>query len=161
MLEEMVDIEQMFGNATIHENTCSLRSSRIDDRSARREPQMSTLTAPAPRPLGLARAARQRPHQAAAPVVRVRWDRVGALLVALLLFLWLIGAGIAGRSQAEPAPLASIQVVVQSGDTLWDMARDHAPAGMATLESVMLVEQVNDVRAGGLIPGTVIELPQR
>ncbi len=90
----------------------------------------------------------------------MRWDRVGALLLALLVFSWLLVAGTAGFSQADTAPVAPIQVVVQPGDTIWDMARQHAPAGMSTLEYVMLVEQHNDVRSGALLPGTVLELPQ-
>lgn len=122
---------------------------------------MSTLTAPAPWPLDLRRAVGpNRPRARRRAVVRVRWDRAAALLMAVVVLLWVLGAGMAGRSQADTTPVAPIQVVVQPGDTVWDMARLHAPAGMATLEYVMLVEQHNGVRAGALIPGTVLELPQ-
>lgn len=89
----------------------------------------------------------------------VRWDRVALLLAVLLAAVWLISGG-AGHSQAVTPPAAPVVVVVQPGDTLWDLARDHAPAGMATLEYVLLVEQVNDVRAGRLLPGTPLQLPQ-
>ena len=106
---------------------------------------MSTLTAPLPHTL---------------QPLRLRWDRVAALAVVLLLLAWLLAGAMAGRSDADPGPVAPVQVVVQPGDTIWDMARQHAPAGMATLEYVMLVEQHNDVRSGALIPGTVLLLPQ-
>lgn len=95
------------------------------------------------------------------PSVRtsVRWDRVALLLAVLLAAVWVISGGV-GPSQAVTPPADPVVVVVQPGDTLWDLARDHAPAGMATLEYVMLVEQVNDVRAGRLLPGTPLQLPQ-
>ncbi len=89
----------------------------------------------------------------------VRWDRVAGLLVALLLVGWLLGAT-AGQSEADEPTPDPVSLVVQPGDTLWDIARVHAPAGMATLEYVSLVEQVNGVRAGLLLPGSVLQLPQ-
>lgn len=123
---------------------------------------MSTLTAPTPRLLAPRRAlGPTRPRAARSVAVRVRWDRIAAVLALVVVLVWLLGAGLAGRSEAETTPSAPIQVVVQPGDTLWDMARQHAPADMATLEYVMLVEQHNDVRAGALLPGTLLELPQR
>ena len=89
----------------------------------------------------------------------VRWDRVAVVLAVVLAFTWFLGGASAGRSQAVTPPADPIVVVVQPGDTLWQLARDHAPAGMATLEYVALVEQANDVRAGRLLPGTPLQLP--
>ena len=117
---------------------------------------MTTLTAPRP-----TRQLAVRPAVAGRRVVRtrVRWDRVAALAVALLAFVWFLGAGLAGSSGADAPPAPPVVVVVQPGDTVWDLARAHAPADMATLEYAMLVEQHNGVRAGALLPGSVLELP--
>ncbi len=90
---------------------------------------------------------------------RVRWDRVLTLLLALVVVGWFLGAT-AMSSQADVSPAAPITVVVQPGDTLWDLARAHAPAGVATMEYVMRVEADNGVRAAVLLPGSVLRLPQ-
>ena len=101
--------------------------------------------------------ATSRPH-VAGPLV-VRWDRVIGLLVALLVVGWLLG-GWVGPSEADEPAADPITVVVQPGDTLWDLSRVHAPAGVATLEYASLVEERNGVRAGVLLPGSVLVLPQ-
>lgn len=98
-------------------------------------------------------------HRSVRPV-RVRWDRVVGLFVLGLLVVWLVGAGLIGPSKADTPLAAPLAVVIQQGDTVWDMARSHAPVGMSTLEYVMLVEQHNSVRSGSLVPGSVLELPQ-
>ncbi|MGI9015704.1 MAG: hypothetical protein ACR2HR_01125 [Euzebya sp.] len=92
--------------------------------------------------------------------IHVRWDRVAALLVAVLAFAWFIGTLSAGLSQADTPAAAPVTVVIQTGDTVWDLARQYGPAGMATLEYAAVVESHNGVRAGRLIPGSVLELPQ-
>jgi nucleoid-associated protein YgaU len=111
---------------------------------------MSTIAIPTTTPVRVRTAGR---------TARVRWDRVAVLLVAALAVMWLLGAT-AGSSEAEEVAAAPVVVVVQPGDTLWDLAREHGPVGTATLEYAALVEQVNDVRAGVLLPGTILELPQ-
>ena len=99
-------------------------------------------------------------HTASAPSLRIRWDRVTALAVVVLLAVALLAGGFSGSSRAEaPAP-APVEVVIQPGDTLWSLARAHAPAGMGTMEFVALVEASNDVSAGRLVPGRLIEVPQ-
>jgi hypothetical protein len=97
-------------------------------------------------------------HRQAPPLV-VRWDRVLLLLVVLLAVTWGVLAGTARPSGASAPPPPARTVVVQPGDTLWALAQDHAPAGVATLEYVALVEQLNGVRAGALRPGTPLHLP--
>ncbi|CAN5407231.1 hypothetical protein BH23ACT9_BH23ACT9_31420 [soil metagenome] len=92
--------------------------------------------------------------------IRVRWDRVTGLLAALIMVVWLFTSGMAGLVQADTVPADPISVVIQPGDTVWDLARTHAPRGMGTLEYAALVEQHNGVRAGVLLPGTVLVLPQ-
>ncbi len=90
---------------------------------------------------------------------RVRWDRVAALLVVLVAVVWFLG-GTALSSRADVPPAATVTVVVQPGDTLWDLARVHAPRGVATMEYVLQVQADNGVRAGLLLPGSVLRLPQ-
>ena len=80
---------------------------------------------------------------------------IALLLVAGLLLSWLVGSSVAD----EPAP-APVTVVVQSGDTVWELAREHAPAGMSVQDYAMVVVTHNGVSATALRPGSVLELPQ-
>ncbi|WP_370324542.1 LysM peptidoglycan-binding domain-containing protein [Euzebya sp.] len=92
--------------------------------------------------------------------LRIRWARVALLVLAVAVLTWAL-AGLTATTSAADAPAADpVQVVVQPGDTLWDLARAHAPAGVATLEFVRQVEERNGVRAGRLLPGHVLVLPQ-
>lgn len=118
---------------------------------------MSTITAPAPTRLP---APGQRLHSDGLHWEGLRYDRLGALLVGLAMVVWLLVGAMAGASDADTPVPDPVSVVIQSGDTVWDLARAHAPSGIATLEYVMLVEQHNGVRSGALLPGTVLELPQ-
>jgi nucleoid-associated protein YgaU len=105
-------------------------------------------------------AARPAAVRASTPAIRIRWDRLAALAVTVLVVLWVLAGGLAGPSQATTPPAAPITVVVQPGDTVWELARQHGPSGVGTLEYAALVEQRNGVRAGALLPGSVLVLPQ-
>lgn len=92
--------------------------------------------------------------------VRVRWDRVAGLLLALLLAAGVLASGLVQRSQAEPQPAAAVSVVVQPGDTIYDLALLHAPEGVDTLSYAALVARANGVDARRLVPGSVLLLPR-
>lgn len=122
---------------------------------------MSTITAPLS-PSGIGHAPIVgRNHRTAGPRAGVdlgralSWALVALLLVAGLLLSWLVGSSVAD----EPAP-APVTVVVQSGDTVWELAREHAPAGMSVQDYAMVVVTHNGVSATALRPGSVLELPQ-
>jgi hypothetical protein len=99
------------------------------------------------------------PRTAAARAFTIRWDRVAVVVALALLLLW--GLATAAQGSRPPAGAADqpAVVVVQPGDTLWALARDHAPPGVATLEYVAAIEAANGVRAGALVPGTPLRLP--
>ncbi|MGH8910566.1 MAG: LysM peptidoglycan-binding domain-containing protein [Egibacteraceae bacterium] len=52
-------------------------------------------------------------------------------------------------------------IVVGGNDTIWDLARAHAPAGQDILSYVAEVIEMNDVDATALQPGMVLHLPTR
>lgn len=86
-----------------------------------------------------------------------RRRRLGALAVAMGLFLSVIGMG---QAQAERSPAdaqaSSISLVVQPGDTLWDLAGELAPDDDPRAVVARLVEHL-----GGptLQIGQRIEIP--
>lgn len=90
----------------------------------------------------------------------IRWDRLAALLAAVAVGLWVLGAALATGSEADEAPVAPVSVVVRPGDTVYELAQQHRPAGVDTLSYAALVAEVNDVDARAILPGTVLLLPQ-
>jgi len=50
-------------------------------------------------------------------------------------------------------------VLVRPGDTVWDLARTAAPAGVALEDYIATVVLANDVDARRLVPGTTLQLP--
>lgn len=113
--------------------------------------RQTTRPAPAVRRPPVARPPRVR--------VRVRWDRVAGLLAALVLAVVLVGGLLAGASQADEPAGDPLTVVVGPGDTIWELARAHAPAGVDTMTYAAAITAHNGVTATALRPGTVLELP--
>ena len=86
-----------------------------------------------------------------------RRHRAGLAAVALAV----IGMTLLGGGQEATAPAASQSrrtAVVQPGETLWDIAERHAPAGMDPRVYVSALEEVNDL-GSVLQAGARIRLP--
>lgn len=75
-------------------------------------------------------------------------------VVALVIGLW------AGTSQADSPDAAPLRVVVQEGDTVWDLALAHLPAGADLTSYVLDVAALNAVDPGSLRPGTILDFPR-
>lgn len=81
------------------------------------------------------------------------------LAVALVLAgaaAWPAGADVGPGGGAQPA---AVRVVLRPGDTVWDLARLHAPAGTPHTAYVRRVLAANDVDPAALRPGAVLVLP--
>ncbi len=51
------------------------------------------------------------------------------------------------------------EVVVESGDTLWKIARSYGPANVDTRVVVYNIERVNGISADSLVPGQILLVP--
>lgn len=85
----------------------------------------------------------------------------GMLVVALAAATLALLGGPSQGALAEDPVRASVTVVVGEGDTVWDLAGRHVPAGVDRAVYVAEVVAANDVDAGALVPGSVLRLPQR
>ena len=106
-------------------------------------------------------AAPQRPAlRVVAPVAR---PRTGLRIVASLLAgLLLLGAGatLMRTVLAAPAePVAAGHVVLQPGETLWDVAVRSAPAGVDTRRQLDAIRRLNGFGPGTLDAWTVVLIP--
>lgn len=52
-----------------------------------------------------------------------------------------------------------IEVMVQPGDTLWKIARNHLPAGMDVRKFIFLIEKANGISNSMIYPGDILLLP--
>lgn len=107
-------------------------------------------------------------HMAASPTrARVseavyRRRRVVAALVALAAGAAIVAlvAAVTEEGPSHPSPSAEpVVVVVSPGDTLWDLALPHLPAGAHPTSYVAGIAADNEVDPRYLEPGTVLRLP--
>jgi hypothetical protein len=88
------------------------------------------------------------------------------LIVALLLAIVVGLLPAVALAFPEPARLHTVgtgrparTVVVGPEDTLWDLAKTHAPSGQGPLSYLAEIIDFNDVKATALQPGMVLRLP--
>lgn len=81
-------------------------------------------------------------------------------LTAVMLVLISITGMLIGDNQAESLtkPVYS-EVVIQYGDTLWDLALEFGPADKDIREVVHEICRINDITAESIYPGQTILIP--
>lgn len=85
-----------------------------------------------------------------------RNQRMG--LIGLVAFT-LTAAAATSRCLPPPPPLPAARLVVQPGDTLWVLAGRCRVPGADRRELVWVLQQVNGLRAGRLLPGQALLVP--
>ncbi len=83
-------------------------------------------------------------------------------LQMLALVVVLMGFGVLGFTFAPPAaevPTTSIEVRIEAGDTLWEVAERYPVEGMRTEELVDLIARANGIEGGLVHVGTVVAVP--
>lgn len=99
---------------------------------------------------------------AASPLPALALRAVAVLVLAALLgaAAWL-GVALAGGGAAQAAaPEAPAQLVaVAPGQTLWEIASAHAPAGTDVRDTVEAIAVANGLSAGQVRAGQVLEIP--
>jgi Tfp pilus assembly protein FimV len=88
--------------------------------------------------------------------MRVRWVRVFAIVLVVAGFL-LVAPGLAKGDGPADRPAPRVAYVVESGDTLWSIARRVAP-GRDPRPVVDGLIEANDLR-GGLQAGQELSIP--
>jgi len=82
-----------------------------------------------------------------------------AAIAATLLIALVLGLGVAVANPAVPA--IDGHVVLQPGETLWDVAVRSAPPGVDASRQLADIRAVNDFGRGALDAWTVVLLPAR
>jgi hypothetical protein len=109
------------------------------------------------------RSAVGRPVQRPSGSSAVRLTRRGRLVLSLFLLVTLTAAVVAGaasvsaRTTAAAAP-ATVEVVVQPGQTLWELAEEVAP-GADPREVVREIRELNALAGSSVVPGQPLTVP--
>ncbi len=95
---------------------------------------------------------------------RAEPDRLHLVFVAALIVVSLIGMIAVFQSQqarfdAALAHADRLEIVVESGDTLWTIAEHHRLDGVDTQQTVDIIRGWNDLSASSLQPGDTIIVP--
>lgn len=125
-------------------------------------PRPTTATAPRAADRGHLRLVGEAPHRGLAPSGPLQaWRRRIGALVVLAALLVLVGTALTGGTASSPeiVPASSATVVVQPGQTLWNVATDHAPAEVATGAYVDQLIELNRLDSGSVGAWQVLRLP--
>jgi hypothetical protein len=107
---------------------------------------------------GPARVRVVRPH----PAVYRRRRLLAAVALLVLAGVAVLGwSGLRAQDATAAVPVTAQTVVVAPGDTVWDLARAHAPAGVSVSAYAQEIVRVNGVEPAALAPGSVLRLPAR
>lgn len=109
----------------------------------------------------------ERAEPAARARVRLEPTRRGRRLLTALAFVLglLVAVGVMlsldlSSARAGDEATAPVTITVQEGETLWELAQDHAPAGMSEQEFITEVRLLNKLSAPRVAAGQVLELPE-
>lgn len=108
-----------------------------------------------PRPIG--------PAPSARPPPAVYRRRRLAVLTAAVATVSSLAVAVTGQRAggALPAPPPPARVVVEPGDTVWDLAAARLPAGEDLRGYVAEVVERNRVESTAIAPGSVLVFPRR
>ncbi len=90
----------------------------------------------------------------------LRLTRRGRIVVFALALIWVLAAFwlFSSGSVATDEPEATTVVMVGTGDTLWDIAADHADDGDVP-EMMEHIKDLNDLDGGALQAGQKLRVP--
>jgi nucleoid-associated protein YgaU len=81
--------------------------------------------------------------------------RLSLLLAAVCVVFLTIG----GSAEADPPAPAPVEYVVESGDTLWQIASSVSEPGQDVRRVVADISRLSGVEAGAIFPGQVLLIP--
>lgn len=81
------------------------------------------------------------------------------MTIAIVMFISITGTVIgANNSESLTKPTYS-EIIVESGDTLWNLAKEFGPTDKDVREVVYEICKVNDISADSIYPGQTILIP--
>jgi hypothetical protein len=93
------------------------------------------------------------------PVIRRRRRVAASILIGLVVFLGVLGAGmLADAFVGDAVPERTAVVWVEPGETLWDVAERSAP-GYDPAAVVQRIHELNEIAGNGVLAGQALQVP--
>lgn len=84
---------------------------------------------------------------------------IASVIAALGLMLHFIDARAASRFEDSLSAYPTTTITVHTGDSLWEIAEEHAPEGMDTATAIRWIEQTNGLDSALIMAGQVLIVP--
>lgn len=82
--------------------------------------------------------------------------RLSVFVVAVCAVFLLIG----GAADAEGPPAPATEYLVGTGDTLWEIAADHAGPDVDLRNLIADIKRMSDLGSSTIYPGQILLIPQ-
>lgn len=79
-------------------------------------------------------------------------------MVLVILFFLMVSA-INNMSAYGDGEQQFTYLIIQTGDTLWDIASEYSPKGMDIRETIMLIKEENNLVSDHLVSGDFLKVP--
>lgn len=89
---------------------------------------------------------------------RFRFILFMSLLLVIAVFF--VNSILGTDKVASLSTPAQVEIRVQAGDTLWNIARDYGPSDVDTRRVVYEICQINNVTAETIYPGQTLLIPE-
>ena len=83
------------------------------------------------------------------------------LLIAMILIVSATATVTGSDKGFGPADSTYTEVRIQSGDTLWDLAKVYGPQDEDVRRVVKRICRINEIAPEDLMPGQIIKIPQQ
>jgi hypothetical protein len=88
-----------------------------------------------------------------------RRPRIGVVASAVVAVALAVGLTLGATAVSAPAPTVGTHVVLQPGETLWDVAVRSAPPGVDARRQLADIRRLNGFQGGAIEAWTVVLLP--
>lgn len=93
-------------------------------------------------------------------IVNKKRFMLSTTLIMIILFSIISSIGaVINRVEGYEEP-EYIEIVVESGDTIWSLARDCSPKDKDIRESIYRIGVINNLNSYDIFPGQVIKIPK-
>lgn len=82
--------------------------------------------------------------------------RLSVFVAAAMTVFLLIG----GAAEAEGPPQPAFEYVVETGDTLWDIASRHVSPGVDVRNLVSDIKTLSGMETSTIFPGQILRIPR-
>lgn len=83
----------------------------------------------------------------------------GFIRFCLLIFIILIMRAVAFSAVSEDSSIVLKEIMVRSGDNLWNIAEEYAPRGSNYQVFISRLEEINDIESALIYPGEKLLVP--